>query len=452
MLTADDNELLCRIGPGTPMGELIRQYWIPCLPSSEFPEPDGPAKRMMLLGEPFVMFRDSEGRMGAVAESCPHRGASLYFGRVEDCGIRCQYHGWKFDREGSIVELPTEKKGSRVHSHLVNTVRIRAYPCHEVNHMIWVYMGPRETPPPFPSFEINTIAEENVVAPIMMMEEANWVQNLEGDLDSYHLNWLHRRLEEHSPAPPKGMRGFWSPDPDLPGFDVERTDYGAYYTSHRVWRDNQVWHRINQFIYPFHTLISFGSIISFRSFVPIDDHHTMLITHNGNPDGPMPLELQLPATDPLGPFSEVGGYEERTNDPRSYFVTKANKSNDYHRDLEVEKTLMHCGIPFILSLQDRAMTELMCDADGEPLYDRTKEHLGSTDVMVIAVRAQLIDAAKRLRDTGVVPANVDNVGLDRVRAASLLLPDDVDWRAHSKRARSADSGDRISDDIPLIVD
>lgn len=152
----------------------------------------------------------------------------------------------------------------------------------------------------------------------------------------------------------------------------------------------------------------------------------------------------------------MGGYEERSHDPRSYFVTKANKRNDYDRDrdrdLEVEKTLMHCDIRFVLNLQDRAMTELMCDAWGNPLYDRTQENLGSTDAFIIAVRAQLISAAKQLRDSGELPPNVDDVTWDRVRAASVALPDDVDWRAHTKLARNADSGDGPSDDVPLIID
>jgi phthalate 4,5-dioxygenase len=196
-------------------------------------------------------------------------------------------------------------------------------------------------------------------------------------------------------------------------------------------------------------MISVGDIINLRSFVPLDDHHAMLISHSGNPAGPMPDAMAYRDDDPFG---EVGGYEERTNDPRSYFVTKANKSNDYYRDLDVEKTLMHCGIPFVLNLPDRAMTELMCSDNGEPLYDRTQENLGSTDAFVIAVRAQLLAAAKRLRDTGDWPPNVDDVSWDRVRAASVVLPADIDWRAHSKLARSADSGEGPSNDVPLIID
>jgi len=158
MLSREDNELLCRVGRGTPMGELMRQYWIPCLPSTEFPEPDSPVKRMTLLGENFVMFRDSEGRMGALAEACPHRGASMYFGRNEDCGLRCVYHGWKFDIHGNCVDMPSEPPESTYK----DKVKARAYPCHEVNHMIWVYLGPRKEPPPFPPFEINTLPAERV--------------------------------------------------------------------------------------------------------------------------------------------------------------------------------------------------------------------------------------------------------------------------------------------------
>ncbi len=394
------------------------------------------------------MFRDTNGKMGAMAEACPHRGASLFFGRVEDCGIRCQYHGWKFDHEGNLMEVPTEKEGSRAQQHYMTKVKARSYPCHEVSHMIWVYMGPRDTPPPFPAFEVNTLPADQVQPAAIMMEEANWVQNMEGDLDSIHLNWLHRRLEADSPTPPLGIRGFWSPDPETPEFDVERTDYGAYYSSQRKWTDDRMWHRINQFIFPFHTMISVGAQVSLRSFVPVDDHHTMLMTQSGLSDRPVVAEPNF--GDPFGP---VGGYMPRTNDPRSYFVTVANKRNDYWRDLDVEKKIMHCGIPFVLNLPDRAMTELMCDpVTGEPLYDRTRENLGSSDVMVIAVRAQLINAAKRFRDTGGLPVNVDDVSHNRVRCASVLLPRGVDWRVESALARSADSGRTPNDDVNLIID
>ena len=208
MLTREENERLCRVGPGTPMGELFRQYWLPALPSSEFPAPDAPPVRMRLLGENLVMFRDTTGRVGALREGCPHRGASLYFGRNEECGLRCSYHGWKFDVDGNCVDLPTEQRGSRFREYFENKVKAKAYPCRDVNHMVWIYMGPREDPPPFPEFETNTLPPEHVAHPNIMMEEANWLQNMEGDLDSVHLDWVHRRLERDSAPPEIGMPGF----------------------------------------------------------------------------------------------------------------------------------------------------------------------------------------------------------------------------------------------------
>jgi phthalate 4,5-dioxygenase len=447
MLSSEKNELVCRVGRGTPMGELMRQYWIPALPSDEFPEPDCLPKRMMLVGERLVMFRDSQGRMGALEEFCPHRGASLYFGRNEEGGLRCAYHGWKFDVNGKCLDTPTEQPERR--ERFRSKIRARAYPCQEVNHMIWVYLGPREVPPPLPAFEINTLPQDQVSQPVIMMEEANWLQNLEGDLDSAHLDWVHRRLHEDSPKPERGISGFWNPAGRPPELDVVPTEYGAYYSAKRTLKDGSEWHRINQFILPFHTMITIGDgTVSLRSFVPLDDEHAMLISHAAHPTGGLPEDAMHVYGDR---FEEAGGYLERTNDPRTYFMTRANKRNDYGRDLKVQKESMFCGIPFVGNLQDRAMTELMTNERGEPIYDRTKEHLGSSDVMIIAVRRQLLDAVTRLRDEGKVPANVDNVELDKVRSASLQCPAGADWKALSESARRAIPGQPAAAEVGLIL-
>ncbi len=447
MLSPDQNELICRVGPGTPMGNLMREYWVPALPSSEFEGPDCLPKRMRLLGENLVMFRDSSGRMGALEEYCPHRGASLYFGRNEEGGLRCMYHGWKFDITGACMDVPTEQPERQ--ERFRNNIRAKAYPCHEAAKMVWVYMGPRKVPPPFPKFEVCTLPPEQVGEPRIMMEEANWLQNMEGDLDSAHLDWVHRRMKEDSPKPDKGIRGFWNPTGRPPILDVVPTNYGVFYSAKRMLKEGDEWHRINQFIFPFHTMITSGDgMVGLRTFVPVDDHHTMLMAFIGNPAGPIPPDK---AKGHEAWFGEVDGFMERTNDPRSYFMTKYNKRNDYGRDLNVQNTTMLCGIPFAGNLQDRAMTELMTNDREEPVYDRSKEHLSASDAMIIAVRRQLINAAIRLKEDGVTPENVDNVDLDKVRSASLRLPAGSDWRELSEPARRATEGKPSAADLPLVI-
>jgi hypothetical protein len=267
-----------------------------------------------------------------------------------------------------------------------------------------------------------------------MMEEANWFQNLEGDIDSSHIDYLHGRLHKDVYAA-GGVRGFFSLD-RAPHLEVIPTDYGAYYSAKRRWDDEgNYWHRISQYIFPFHTMIaaSVQDSVHLRSFVPLDDHYCMLISQQGHLKRAFTEEDRARARDS---FSLAGGYLDRSSDPRSRYFTKAHKGNDYLRDYELEKTVQFCGILFAGNLQDRAMTELMCNEDGiEPIYDRSKEHLGTTDRMVIAVRRMLIAAAKKLRDQGVTPANVDNVHLDRVRSVSAILPKDADWQAETEGAR-----------------
>jgi hypothetical protein len=282
-----------------------------------------------------------------------------------------------------------------------------------------------------------------------MMEEANWLQNMEGDLDSAHLNWVHRRLREDSPPPPVGMPGFWSPDPSPPKLDVEPTEYGAYYSASRRMDDGNLWHRINQFIFPCFTMITNGPISLCRYFVPIDDHYAMLIMQMADPVKPFSEEMR---TGTAQMFDMFHGYQERVpNDPRTYFLTVANKRNDYMRSRDLEKDSLFLGIPFVGNLQDRAMTELMCNDPGEPVYDRTQENLGSSDQMVSAVRKQLLEALRR-HEKGTLPANLDKPELDRVRAVTLLLPPDADWRAESEKARTVQEGVPVAFEVPTILD
>ena len=202
MLSQEDNELLTRVGPGTVMGSLMRQYWLPIMLSSEVPEPDCKPLRVKLLGEDLIAFRDADGRVGLVEEHCAHRGASLYFARNEHGGLRCVYHGWMYDVSGRCVDMPNEPAWSN----FKDKVSITAYACRERNGLVWAYMGPRKDPPPLPDLEFNLIPPEHVLL-WKHLQESNWVQGLEGNIDSSHLSFLHARLDADGSAgfPGRGL-------------------------------------------------------------------------------------------------------------------------------------------------------------------------------------------------------------------------------------------------------
>src|SRR5215471_6752726 len=184
MLSTEDNELLCRVGPGTPMGAFMREYWLPAFLANELPEADSDPMRLRLLGENLIAFRTSSGTFGLIANNCPHRGASLFFGRNEEEGLRCVYHGWKFDAAGNCVDMPNEP----AESDFKHKVKAVAYPCKERGGIVWTYMGTRKDPPPLPDLEANVL--EGATATAFQLE-GNWLQILEGDIDTTHVGFLH---------------------------------------------------------------------------------------------------------------------------------------------------------------------------------------------------------------------------------------------------------------------
>ncbi len=190
MLSAQDNEYLCRVGPGTPMGDLFRQYWLPAIRSDELAAPDCPPLRVKLLGEELIGFRTTSGKVGLVQNACPHRGASLFFGRNEECGLRCVYHGWKFDVHGNCVDIPSEPQDST----FKDKVKIKAYPTAEYGGCIWVYMGPPDRQPALPRLEWARVpASQRVLS--RWIQECNYMQAVEGEIDSAHVSWLHAPLQ-----------------------------------------------------------------------------------------------------------------------------------------------------------------------------------------------------------------------------------------------------------------
>ena len=183
----EDNDRLTRVAPGTPGGNLLRRYWLPAMLASELPQADGPSIRVRMLGEDLIAFRDTSGAVGLVGAFCPHRRAPLYFARNEECGLRCVYHGWKFDRNGNCVDIPSEPPGTR----LVEQVKLRAYPTHEAGGLVWAYMGPPEQMPPPPDYEWLRAPPSHCYVS-KTFEDCNYLQGLEGGLDTAHVSFLHR--------------------------------------------------------------------------------------------------------------------------------------------------------------------------------------------------------------------------------------------------------------------
>lgn len=425
MLSKDDNELVCRIGPGTPMGNLMREYWIPVLQSEDLPEPDSDPLRVRLLGEDLVAFRDTNRAVGLLAHNCPHRGASLFFGRNEEAGLRCVYHGWKFATSGQCVDMPNEPTESDFRT----KVKATAYPCRELNGIIWTYMGPRADPPRLPELGWALVAAECRQS-LRYARACNWLQALEGDIDSSHVNYLHRRFgnqDSQSTAP----RLFTRTEEDRKHFQLFRdngtprlqvldTDVGVTYGAERPGEDNQVFWRITQFMLPFYTAIpGTRAIGSAKVWVPLDDEHTLIWEPSWSLTGGA-----LPEEDRRGRTGRLprAGFLPATSNPLSRWVFADNASNDYSIDRQRQKTVNFTGMDESNPLQDGAIQETM-----GAILDRSIEHLGAADAMIIRVRRKLLETVRAHRDEGRVPPGVDAPAAYRRRGVQLTLPRGENW-------------------------
>jgi phthalate 4,5-dioxygenase len=275
MLTREENELLTRTGKGTPMGELLRRYWIPAVFSKQLPGRDAPPVRVRLLGEKLVAFRDSSGRPGLFDERCPHRGASMFFGRNEENGLRCVYHGWKFDIDGRCVDMPSEP----AESNFKNKVSIEAYPCVERGGVIWAYMGRPALRPAFPDIEWTLVPESQRYV-TRHIQECNFFQALEGGFDNSHVAFLHRGDGSARPGVPRA--------PHV-GFEAVSTDYGFVVGGGRPAEDGRIFWTASMFLMPLHKLISrvpMDGPIGAHVWVPMDDETCMNWTIEYHPDRP----------------------------------------------------------------------------------------------------------------------------------------------------------------------
>jgi phenylpropionate dioxygenase-like ring-hydroxylating dioxygenase large terminal subunit len=431
MLSQADNELLTRVGPGTPMGDLLRQYWMPVVLAAELPDAGGLPLRVRLLGEDLLAFRNPTGRVGLVAQACPHRGASLFFGRNEEGGLRCAYHGWQFDVQGRCTDMPNEAPGCP----LRDKVRLRAYPCRERNGVVWAYLGP-EAEPPLPHFEWN-LCRDNIPFMWRNYRACNWVQALEGDIDSSHINFLHRTLDSDdlSTVPGVPLAGYAGTgirliqDDPAPLVEVVETEAGALYTAARRRDEGRVYHRVHPFLFPFYTMVGGGTSdgeVSFngKAWVPMDDEHTLALEWQFRPDRPWSDEERTVLLKARVPW----GFLPPTSEPAGAWRPRAHGGNDYFLDRVLQKTKLFCGI-LSNPLQDAAVQESM-----GAIVDRTREHLGPADAMIIAVRKRLLQAARALRGHGVRPPGVDRPELYLVRPVGMVLPQGVNW-VEATRAR-----------------
>ena len=331
MLSANDNELLTRTGPGTPMGDLLRRFWAPVLLATEVPEPDCPPVRVDVLGEELVAFRDTSGAVGLVEGRCPHRQAELFWGRNEECGLRCVYHGWKFDVSGACLDMPSEPPESQ----FKDKVGITAYPTREWGGYIWAYMGPPDLPQPeLPDFEWAHVPESHRYVS-KKLQQCNWAQSVEGAIDTAHFSFLHMLVDlpDDAPAALRYMKADGSPR-----FTLRPTEAGFVIGGARFAEEDSFYWRITQFLAPNHSLApgaERGQNINGQTWVPIDDESCWIYTYTWNPDRPITAE-ELAII--------KGGKASIHSIVDEQYRPIRNRANDYLVDREAQRTTSYTGV------------------------------------------------------------------------------------------------------------
>jgi phenylpropionate dioxygenase-like ring-hydroxylating dioxygenase large terminal subunit len=425
MLTAEENERLTETGPDTSMGAVFRSYWQPALLSREL-EADGAPARIKLLGEDFIAFRDTAGRVGIVEPRCSHRGANLFFGRNEECGLRCAYHGWKFDADGQCVDLPTSEPS--VAERMKPKASIRALQVAEYGDIIWAYMGEGEAPP-LPKLEFAELpASQRFVS--KKFQQCNWAQAVEGGLDTAHFSYLHAGFADGektslmgkmgSNEPPAIARFRWLIEDGAPKFTVMRHGAGLVLGASRQADDDQLYWRVTQFMMPNHSLApnTFpGEMCQGNTWVPVDDESCWIFC--------FAYQLDRDLTDEECDRFAAGHGIFATVD--EHYVPVRNRENDYLISREMQRTSNFTGIDGI-SEQDAAI------ADSQGLIaDRTKELLGQTDLGVVRFRQILLEAADAVAN-GEAPHGAQNADAYMVRSGDAMsggdatLPEVLDER------------------------
>jgi phthalate 4,5-dioxygenase oxygenase subunit len=413
MVTQEQNDALTKVGPGTLMGDLFRRYWIPALHAWELPEPDCPPVRVKLLGERLVAFRDTAGRIGLIDEFCAHRGVSLWFGRNEECGLRCPYHGWKYDVTGQCVDLPSEGDNGPMRSRM----KLKAYPCIEAGDLVWTYMGPPALKPEPPALEwVKVPAERRFVS--KRYQECNYLQALEGGIDSSHVTFLHGGALKRDPLFVGSKGNEYNAGDTMPQFDIVDFEGGLLIGARRKAEADSYYWRITPYIVPWYTIIPprAGHPLGAHAWVPIDDEHTWSWSINYHPSRAL--------TD-----AEVTAMKDGAGIHVKYvpgtFIPAANKSNDYLMDRAAQKAGIHFSGVEGIGMQDASLQESM-----GPVQDRSREHLCPTDLGVVRMRRTLLKAAEDNRLGHRLPAL--DPAEQHVRSCSIVLPREQHFKEHAR--------------------
>ncbi|MFV0457750.1 MAG: Rieske 2Fe-2S domain-containing protein [Actinomycetales bacterium] len=399
MLTAEENSTLTEVGPNTPMGRMMRRFWVPICTSAQVAENDSDPLRAPLLGENFIVFRDTKGRVGVMDEGCMHRGVSLALGRVEDCGIRCLYHGWKFAVDGTIMETPNNSSEK-----FLKRQKAPAYPAREAGGLIWTYIGPKTQEPPFPHWDFMNGPDENR-AVIRLNTQANYLQLFEGGCDSSHVGVLHSNQ-----ANPTWMHGeFSSKDEDFnpgalasadnaPTLEIEDTAFGYHYAAKRKLTDGGQSVRVMPVILPFVRVIPAAAYQFFAFEVPRDTNSTStyLVAH-----GTKPIDR-----DEIIRIMGLTDTRFWNDDDCNFTVDWSNRMGQDRARMATDWTGFD-GIE-----QEDAVLAVSCG----PVVDRTKEHMVAADRAVIHLRARLLESVRRNEEDG-DPICVEIANLDDIRCA-----------------------------------
>ena len=434
MVTREDNDLLTRVEDDWPMGQIMRRHWLPACLSEEVRDADGTPVRTRMLGEDLVVFRDSQGRLGVLGEHCPHRRASLAFGRNEESGLRCLYHGWKFDVDGKVLDMPCEPETGR----LKLERKHKSYPSREAGGFVWIYMGPEESLREFepPNWSPTPTTRISIVK---MHTPCNWAQVLEGSIDSAHSSSLHSSIMRPMDVDgAKATEELWPrPSTDTaPRMRFQPTSFGFRYAAVRTPNTNAATHdyvRITLFVAPFTVIIPPNDQYKLAQMLfPIDDENTMFY---------------------FIAWHETKGIDQDAWRKFCYARVGIDLDENYRKIRTLENRFLQdrdamrqgdfTGIKGIPA-QDMAMWESM-----GPITDRTEDNLGASDIAVIQFRRQMIQAARSFRDGG--PA----IGTSEPRVPKLklssfegIVPKSTDWRTlgvseeERKSHAKSDSADR----------